>query len=191
MENPDRYINLQRALRGSASIKHLQEGLINEEENYIISRHVSDVRNGESNICNESVKTLLGLHLNWHLNKLSPPFIVLHLCEVWTSIILKNTCHITFSMEPSTKYILLSILTIAKHRLHVCSSLPNENIFSASCPCCLGSPESWTLSGFIRMISLHWAASWLSLQSLLQPTEFMAPPHTLTPSRLQTQCLPS
>ena len=78
MENPDRYINLQRALRGSASIKHLQEGLINEEENYIISRHVSDVRNGESNICNESVKTLLGLHLNWHLNKLSPPFIVLH-----------------------------------------------------------------------------------------------------------------
>ena len=81
-------------------------------------------------------------------------------------------------------YTFLSILTIAKHCLHVCSSLPNEKIFSPSCPCCLGSLESCTLcwlfsSGFIRMISLHWAVavSWLSLQSLLQPTEFMAPPH--------------
>ena len=68
-----RYINSQRALRGSAAIKHLQEGLINEEENYIISRHVSDVGNGEYNICkryllsslinstftNESFRTLL------------------------------------------------------------------------------------------------------------------------------------
>ena len=137
----------------------------------------------------QSVKTLLGLHLNWHLNKSISTF---HCTSLMWSLDINNPQkHITFSMEQSTKYILLSILTIVKHRLHVCSSLPNENIFSASCPCCLASPESWTLSGFIRMISLHWAASWLSLQSLLQPTEFMAPPHALTPSRLQTQCLPS
>ena len=71
-----RYINSQRALRGSAAIKHLQEGLINEEENYIISRHVSDVGNGEYNICkryllsslinstftNESFRTLLDMY---------------------------------------------------------------------------------------------------------------------------------